>query len=71
VGDQDRGLALAPQISVTSSAEREASLGIECREWLVQQHHVGLGGQRAGERDALAHAAGELARQVVQNAPSP
>ena len=34
--------------------------GIERAEWLVQQQHLRLDGERAGERDALALAAGQL-----------
>jgi hypothetical protein len=66
VGDEDRGLALAPQNLRHLVGQCQPGLGIERRERLVEQHHVRLGGERAGKCDALAHAAGELARQVVE-----
>ena len=47
-----------------------APLGIERAERLVHQQHVGAGGQRPGDGDALAHAAGDLVRigvgEIVQ-----
>ena len=51
-------LDLAPQVG----AQRR----VEARERLVQQHHVGAGSERAGERDALALAARELVRVAVR-----
>ena len=41
-----------------------AGLGIERRERLVHQQDVRIGGERAGETDALLHAARELVRVV-------
>ncbi len=41
-------------------AQGHADLGIESRERLVEQQHLGLDGQRAGEGDALLLPAGEL-----------
>ncbi len=38
---------------------------VEGAERLVHQQHVGILGERAGERDALPHAAGELMRPLV------
>ena len=40
-------------------------LGVERAERLVEQQHVGLGGERPGDGHALAHAAGQLAGQRV------
>ena len=40
-------------------------MGVERRERLVHQQHIGLDRERAREVDALAHAAGELVRVVV------
>src|SRR6516165_4086272 len=39
--------------------------GVECSERLVHQQHGGLGGERAGDTDALLLAAGQLVRQNV------
>ncbi len=41
-------------------AQRHADLGVERRERLVEQQHLRLDGERAGERHALLLAAGEL-----------
>jgi hypothetical protein len=41
------------------------SLGVEGAERLVQQEHLGLDGERAGQRDALALAARELVGVAV------
>ncbi len=38
---------------------------VERAERLVHEEHVGLLGERTGERDPLAHAAGQLVRQLV------
>ena len=47
-------------------AHLRAQLGVEIRERLVEQEDVGLADQRAGERDPLALAAGELRRPAVE-----
>ena len=39
-----------------------AQLGVEIRERLVEQHDLGLVGDRAGERDALTLTAGKIRR---------
>ena len=44
-------------------AQALAGQHVERRERLVHQQHVGLDDERARDADALAHAAGELARQ--------
>src|SRR4029077_15780184 len=36
--------------------------GIERAEWFIEQKHFGMIDQRAGERDALRHAAGDMMR---------
>ena len=46
-------------------AQPLAQAGVERGERLVEQHDLGVGGQRAGERDALALAAGQLVRVVL------
>ena len=43
-------------------------LRVERRERLVHQQDIGIDRERAGEIDALAHAAGELAREIVLEA---
>ena len=43
-------------------AQRLAQAGVERRERLVEQHDLGVGGERARERDALALAARQLVR---------
>ena len=56
-----------PQLVVQRAvvlAQRVAGQRVERAERLVHQHHVGAGGQRAGDADALALAAGELVRQA-------
>ena len=45
-----------------------AQLGVEVRQRLVEQQHVGPDDQRARQRDALLLAAGELARQALGEA---
>ena len=59
-GAQDRGDLLAQAL---------AQAGVERGERLVEQHDLGVGGERAGERDALALAARELVR--VRARPGP
>ena len=46
-------------------------LGVEVRQRLVQQQHVGPDGQRPGQRHALLLAAGELPRQAVREPIQP
>ena len=43
-------------------AQRDADLGVERRERLVEEQHLRLDRERARERDALLHAARELPR---------
>src|SRR5216683_6044247 len=71
VGHEDGGLALATENLAHFVGECEPGLRIERGERLVEQDHVGPGAERARKRDALAHAAGELARQVVQELAEP
>src|SRR5215467_306553 len=66
VGNEDHGLALAAQDFADLVGERETRLRIERRERLVEKDHVGLRGERARQRNALAHATRKLARQMVQ-----
>ena len=48
--------------SRSSSWRIVAQLGVERRERLVHQQDLGFHGERAGDRDALAHAAGQRGR---------
>ena len=62
VGDQDDGLAevaLQPQELVLEPCPDDR---VDGRERLVHQQHRRVGGQRAGDADALLLAAGELVR---------
>mgnify|MGYP000647088488 CR=1 FL=1 len=47
---------------------RKAGLVIQCGERLIQQQDLRIGGQRADQGAALAHAAGELVRVLVHPA---
>ena len=48
-----------------SVAQPDPQVGVEAGERLVEQHEARLGRQRAGERDALALAAGQLVGVAV------
>ena len=39
---------------------------VERAEWFIQQQHLGLHGQRAGDADALLHAARNLVRVFMR-----
>ena len=57
--------ALAPaarRMARTSSRSVVRRAASSDGERLVEQHHLGVGGQRPGERDPLALAAGQLVR---------
>ena len=49
--------------------QRLARLRVERAERLVHQQHGGVDGQRAGDADALLHAAGKLMRAAVAANP--
>ena len=57
--ERDRHAALAPQVEQVG-AQRLGGQHVERRERLVHQQHLGMDHQRAGEADALAHAARQL-----------
>src|SRR5205823_7447798 len=60
-----RGLDLALEpLQVVSG--RVTQLGVEIRERLVQQEHLGVAHQRAAQGDALALAPRELARVAIE-----
>ena len=65
VGDHDRRDA-EPELEVLDLRPQFlADLGVECREWFVQQQHRRLRRERARERNALLLSAGELVRRLV------
>ncbi len=46
--------------------DHRGRLRVERRAGLVEQQHLGLGGERAGDAEPLLLAAGELQRRVVE-----
>ena len=65
VGDEHRGGAGRTEGADDRAAGLLAEPGVERGERLVEQHQRGLGGQGAGQRDALLLTAGELVRLPV------
>ena len=65
VGDVDRGDAELALQQLELGAHLDAQLGVEVGQRLVEQQHLGLDHDGAGERDALLLAAGELRRPAV------
>ena len=60
---------VTPRLAVQAAhfgAHGDAQLGIEVGERLVEQEHLGLAHHGAGHGDALALAAGKLARLAVE-----
>ena len=71
VGDVDRG-GLQPLVQVLDlGAHRDAQLGVEVRQRLVEQEHLRVAHDRAAHRHALALAARELARIAVEQVGEP
>ena len=65
VGDEhDGGAGARPQLQQLVLHQRPG-LHVERRERLVHQQDLGVVDEGRGERDALAHAAGELVRVAV------
>ena len=64
----DRASSLAPD-TLQFVVQQVAGLGIESGERFVHQQDVGFGGERAGDSDALPHAAGELVNVAVFKLP--
>ena len=61
VGDVDGGRPALLENALQLGAHLQAEQRVEIGERLVHEQHIGLHGERAGDRDALALAAGELA----------
>src|SRR5207302_10897394 len=66
VRDVDRGSADAAVKALELLARGGAQFGVKIRERLVEQEHGGLADDRAGKRDPLAFATGELARLALE-----
>src|SRR5690606_32935564 len=65
VGDPDDGGAvLLPDVG-DFVLQRGAGEGVEGGEGFVEEEDARLGGEGAGDGDALAHAAGEFAREFA------
>jgi hypothetical protein len=71
VRDQQRRRAVALQDRAQLRAEPLAQLDVEARERLVEQQQPRIRRERAGERDALLLAAGQLVRPALLQAASP
>ena len=68
VGDEDRRHRQLLVELAEPAAEVAADGGVEGAEGLVEEEHRGLDGERPGEGDALALAAGELGGEAVAEA---
>ncbi len=66
MGDHDGGDAGGLEHAAQLYAHLGAQLGVEVGQRLVEQQQLRLGGQRAGNRDALLLAAGELVRVALR-----
>ncbi len=62
MGDEEDGFALGLPDAKQFVAHDHAGDGVERAERLVEEHHVGIDGERAGDLDTLFHAAGEFMR---------
>ena len=65
VGDEQNGLPLLRPDRLDLVLQIGARQRIERRERLVKQQHFRVHGERAGYRNALAHAAGEFGRPAL------
>ena len=68
VGDEQGRRARRPQDVDDVGAQAVAQVRVEAGERLVEQHQPRGRGQRPGERDALALAAGQLVRVAIAEA---
>ena len=69
VGDEQRRGALGPQDVAQVGGEPLAQAAVERRQRLVEQQQPGPDGQRPGQRDPLALAAGQRGRLAVRRSP--
>ena len=60
MGDEDDGLGVGLMQLAQADLQLFAPLRVERAEWLVHQQHFRAGGERPGDGDALAHAAGDV-----------
>ena len=65
MGDEQDGLAGAGMDLQQLLLHGLAGLGVERPERLVHQQDLGIDGERAGDADALLHAAGQLMRAAI------
>ena len=65
VGDEDSGPPAVAEGPAQQRPHRRHGVDVQRREGLVEQQQVGARGERAGERDPLLLAAGELRRPPV------
>ncbi len=65
MGDGDGGRAQLLHLRLDQIVDDVAHDGVEAGGRLVEENDLGLGGDGAGEADALAHAAGKLGRHQV------
>jgi hypothetical protein len=71
VGDEQDGLAGLIEDTQQFLLHHDLCLGVQRRERFVHQQDRPFQDEGAGERDALAHAAGKLTRQVILEAVQP
>ena len=71
MGDVDRGVAEGVVQAAHLEAHLLAQIGVEVGQRLVEQQRLGLDDQRAGERDALLLAAGQLAGIALRQRREP
>ena len=65
--DRDGGCAEAAHLFEDEVVDRIGGDRVEAGGGLIEEDQVRLGDDRAGERDALLHAAGNLSRVEVGN----
>ena len=71
VGDVDRRGLQALMQFLDLGAHLHAQLGVEVRQRLVEQEHLRIAHDGAAHGDALALAAGKLARKAVEQGAEP
>ena len=71
VGDENDGLFFLRPDRLDLGLQLGAGKRIKRRQRLVEQQHLRIHGKRAGDRNALAHAAGKLRRLAVRSVAQP